>query len=106
MEGLAHARRGTATVPAVALSAPQLRHGRSSLFGATRAAEARWQPALMDRKRLQVEFEITTVDGEHGRRLAALQAEAILDVLRWWSEHSLDVQRDERGGHLGCGSVR
>ncbi|MEV4512577.1 hypothetical protein AB0K00_26860 [Dactylosporangium sp. NPDC049525] len=36
---------------------------------------------------LQVDFDITVVGGEHGRRLAALQAEAVLDVLTWLHEH-------------------
>ena len=36
---------------------------------------------------LQVDFDITMVGGEHGRRLAALQAEAVLDVLTWLHEH-------------------
>ncbi|MGX7676600.1 hypothetical protein [Plantactinospora sp. DSM 117369] len=53
----------------------------------------------MDKKRLRVEFEITEADGEHGRRLAALQAQAILDILLWWNEHRSDVQYDERDGH-------
>lgn len=33
---------------------------------------------------LQVEYDITVVDGEHGRRLAALQSAAILEVLTWF----------------------
>jgi hypothetical protein len=37
--------------------------------------------------RPHVEFQITTVGGERGERLAALQAEAILDVLQWLSDH-------------------
>ncbi|MET7427118.1 hypothetical protein [Dactylosporangium sp. NPDC005555] len=36
---------------------------------------------------LQVEFNITVVGGEQGRRLAVLQAEAVLDVLTWLHEH-------------------
>lgn len=36
---------------------------------------------------LAVRFEITVVDGEHGQRLAALQAEALLEVLTWLHEH-------------------
>lgn len=32
---------------------------------------------------LKVEFDITVVDGEQGRRLAVMQAEAVLDVLTW-----------------------
>jgi len=37
---------------------------------------------------LEVEFDITVVDGAEGKRLAALQAKAILDVLTWWHEHA------------------
>jgi hypothetical protein len=36
---------------------------------------------------LQVDFDITVVGGEHGWRLAALQAQAVLDVLTWLHEH-------------------
>jgi hypothetical protein len=36
---------------------------------------------------LQVDFDITVVDGAHAQRLAALQAEAVLDVLTWLHEH-------------------
>jgi hypothetical protein len=36
----------------------------------------------------EVDFDITVVDGEAGRRLAALQAQAILDVLTWFREHA------------------
>ncbi|MFI7218406.1 hypothetical protein [Micromonospora maritima] len=31
----------------------------------------------------EVRFDVTVLDGEAGRRLAVLQAEAILDVLTW-----------------------
>ncbi|MFI6782829.1 hypothetical protein [Micromonospora sp. NPDC050276] len=41
----------------------------------------------MDEKPPQVDFEINVVDGEHGKRLAALQAQAVVDVLLWLSEH-------------------
>lgn len=34
-----------------------------------------------------VQFDVTVVDGEAGRRLATLQAEVILDVLTWLHEH-------------------
>lgn len=37
----------------------------------------------MNREPPHVEFEITVVDGEPGKRLAALQATAILDALQW-----------------------
>lgn len=37
---------------------------------------------------LQVEYDITVVDGEHGRRLAALQSVAILEVLTWFHQHA------------------
>ncbi|TDC57898.1 hypothetical protein E1258_21380 [Micromonospora sp. KC207] len=40
----------------------------------------------MDRPQT-VDFEIDLVDGEHGERLAASQARAILDVLTWFAEH-------------------
>jgi len=46
----------------------------------------------MDDKRLQVDLENTTVNGEQGQRLASLQADVILDVLRWLSDHHRDVQ--------------
>ncbi|MPZ27138.1 MAG: hypothetical protein GEV12_12195 [Micromonosporaceae bacterium] len=36
----------------------------------------------------EVEFDITVVGGEQGRRLAALQADAILDVLTWFHHHA------------------
>jgi hypothetical protein len=36
----------------------------------------------------EVDVDITVVDGEAGRRLAALQAQAILDVLTWFREHA------------------
>lgn len=35
---------------------------------------------------LDVQFDVTVIDGEAGRRLAALQADAILDVLTWLHE--------------------
>ncbi|WBB77699.1 hypothetical protein O7606_15615 [Micromonospora sp. WMMD882] len=31
----------------------------------------------------EVQFDVTVLDGEAGRRLAMLQAEVILDVLTW-----------------------
>jgi hypothetical protein len=34
------------------------------------------------------DVDITVVDGEAGRRLAVLQAQAILDVLTWFHEHT------------------
>jgi hypothetical protein len=40
----------------------------------------------------EVEYDITVVDGPAGRRLAAVQAQAILDVLTWWREHNRDAQ--------------
>ncbi|WP_327006049.1 hypothetical protein OHA72_01385 [Dactylosporangium sp. NBC_01737] len=43
--------------------------------------------AVQTEDALQVDFDITVVGGEHGRRLAALQAEAVLDVLTWLHEH-------------------
>lgn len=36
---------------------------------------------------LEVDFDITVVDGEAGRRLGVLQAEVILDVLTWLHQH-------------------
>ncbi|MDP9799007.1 hypothetical protein J2S43_007519 [Catenuloplanes nepalensis] len=54
----------------------------------------------MPKERLQVEFEISTVDGERGKRLAALQARAILEILCWWSEHRPDLQHNEYGSPL------
>ena len=38
-----------------------------------------------------MQFDITVIDGEAGRRLAALQAEVILDVLTWLHEHPPDA---------------
>ncbi len=45
----------------------------------------------------EVEYDITVVDGPAGTRLAAVQAQAILDVLAWWREHTNDpeAQPDE-----------
>jgi hypothetical protein len=40
---------------------------------------------------LEVQFDITVVDGAEGKRLSALQAKAILDVLTWWYEHASDL---------------
>jgi hypothetical protein len=37
----------------------------------------------------EVDFDVTVVDGEAGRRLAILQAEVILDVLTWLHQHQL-----------------
>jgi hypothetical protein len=47
----------------------------------------------------EVEYDITVVDGAAGRRLAAVQAQAILDVLAWWREHLTEPsgQTVERG---------
>jgi hypothetical protein len=36
----------------------------------------------------EVEYDITVVDGPAGLRLAAVQAQAILDILIWWREHN------------------
>lgn len=36
----------------------------------------------------EVDFDITVVDGEPGRRLAVLQADAILEVLTWFHHHA------------------
>ena len=36
---------------------------------------------------LKVDFDITVVDGEAGRRLGVFQAEVILDVLTWLHQH-------------------
>jgi hypothetical protein len=43
--------------------------------------------AVQTEDALQVDFDITVVGGEHGRQLAALQAETVLDVLTWLHEH-------------------
>lgn len=45
------------------------------------------------RERFEVDFDITVVDGEKGRRLAVLQAEAILDVLTWFHHHTQPSNR-------------
>jgi hypothetical protein len=45
-------------------------------------------------RELTMQFDITVVDGEAGRRLAALQAEVILDVLTWLHEHPPDATQD------------
>ena len=37
---------------------------------------------------LEIAFDITVVGGAEGRRLAVLQAEAILDVLTWLQDHA------------------
>jgi hypothetical protein len=51
------------------------------------------------RRELQFDYEITTVDGERGRRLAAEQAAAILEVLDWFQDHPRPPAktRPERG---------
>ncbi|GLY98852.1 hypothetical protein [Actinoplanes sp. NBRC 103695] len=46
------------------------------------------------RHELTMQFDIAVVDGEAGRRLAALQAEVILDVLTWLHEHRSDATSD------------
>ena len=38
----------------------------------------------------RVEFDVTVVGGEAGRRLAVLQAAVILDVLTWLHEHQYE----------------
>jgi hypothetical protein len=48
----------------------------------------------MSKERPRVEFQITTVGGEQGKRLAALQANAILDALRWLSDHHRATRPD------------
>ena len=35
----------------------------------------------------EIEFDVTVVDGEAGRRLGVLQSQVILDVLTWLHEH-------------------
>lgn len=35
----------------------------------------------------EVQFEVTVLDGDAGRRLAVLQAEVILDLLTWLHQH-------------------
>jgi hypothetical protein len=42
----------------------------------------------------EVHYDITVVDGAAGKRLAAVQAQAILDVLTWWHEHARDPETD------------
>lgn len=49
----------------------------------------------------EVEFDITVIGGEKERRLAALQADAILDVLTWFHQHAQPSSRPptaEAGG--------
>jgi hypothetical protein len=41
----------------------------------------------------ELDYDITVVDGEQGRRLAALQADAILDVLTWFHQHARPSDR-------------
>jgi hypothetical protein len=41
----------------------------------------------MDKEQPHVEFQITVVGGEQSRRLAALQANAIVDTLQWLADH-------------------
>jgi hypothetical protein len=45
----------------------------------------------------EVHHDITVVDGPAGKRLAAVQAQAILDVMTWWREHTShpEPQSDE-----------
>lgn len=62
--------------------------------GAEREAEAGRGAAGQKRAPepwLRVEYDITVVGGEQGRRLAALQARAVLDVLAWF--HHADESR-------------
>lgn len=40
----------------------------------------------------EVEYDIAVVDGPAGRRLAAVQAQAILGILTWWRERNGDAQ--------------
>jgi hypothetical protein len=45
-----------------------------------------------------VQFDVTVVGGEAGRRLAVLQAEVILDVLTWLHEHQCKDRSDPPSG--------
>lgn len=36
----------------------------------------------------EVQYDITIVHGAAGKRLAAVQAGAILDVVLWWRDHT------------------
>ncbi len=40
----------------------------------------------------QVHYDIRVVDGPEGKRLAVVQAQAILDVLTWFNEHNGDQE--------------
>jgi hypothetical protein len=44
-------------------------------------------------QQFEVDFDITVVDGEPGRRLATLQADAILEVLTWFHHHAQPSDR-------------
>jgi hypothetical protein len=36
---------------------------------------------------VEMDYDITIVDGERGRRLAIIQVESILEVVEWFSRH-------------------
>ncbi len=57
---------------------------------ATTVARGRGRPSAVEPD--EVEYDITVVDGPAGRRLAAVQAQAILDVLAWWREYTSDPE--------------
>jgi hypothetical protein len=40
-----------------------------------------------DRYAAEIEYDIATVDGEIGQRLAVIQVESILEVVEWFSRH-------------------
>ncbi|MGH8880238.1 MAG: hypothetical protein ACRD0P_23275 [Stackebrandtia sp.] len=58
-------------------------------------------------------FDVTVVDGEEGRRLAGLQAQALLDVLSWFYERATSshtssgvaVEARDSGGNGQNGSA-
>jgi hypothetical protein len=49
-------------------------------------------------RELEFDYEITIVDGERGRRLAATQAAAILEVLEWF-QRPTEPPSERRPGH-------
>jgi hypothetical protein len=56
------------------------------------------------RRELEFDYEITTVDGECGRRLAAEQAAAILEVLEWFQRRTQPPPQARLGDGDGSAS--
>jgi hypothetical protein len=57
------------------------------------------------RRKLEFDYKITTVHGERGRRLAAEQAAAILEVLEWFQRRPQPPSQ-ARPGHDNASTNR